>query len=71
MSWDYVCDENGQIEIIVSRYYNRVSRKVETFTFSGFDSFEPVSVEICGEDDSKARPVNYCNEEAKANPHVA
>lgn len=23
------------------------------------------------EDDSKARPVNYCNEEAKANPHVA
>jgi len=71
MSWDYVCDENGNLEVIVSRWYNRTSKLVWSHTFSGFMPYEPVQVEVRGEDEEKmVEPFNYYSEEAKANPHL-
>lgn len=52
MSWDYVCDENGSLEIIVSRWYNAKGERREIVIASGFEPYEPVSVEVCGEDES-------------------
>jgi len=54
MSWDYVCDEEGRLEIIVSRWYNKTGNRVETVYAYGFESYEPVSVEVCGEDEELA-----------------
>ena len=54
MSYDYVCDEEGRLEIIVSRYYNRTGDRREIVYAYGFEPYEPVSVEVCGEEESKA-----------------
>lgn len=71
MSWDYVVNEKGELEVIVSRWYNRTSQMTHSYTFSGFEPFEPVQVEICAEDDDKmVKPFNYYSEEARNNPHL-
>ena len=54
MSWDYVVDKNGCLEIIVGRYYNMDSKRKVTLHASGFQPYEPVSVEVCGEAESLA-----------------
>jgi len=54
MSWDYVVGKDGCLEIIVSRWYNRGGNKRETLIASGFEPYEPVQVEVCGEDDGLA-----------------
>ncbi len=48
MSWDTRCDENGQLEIIVSRWYNGEGNRTVRLVASGFEPFEPVQTEICG-----------------------
>jgi len=54
MSWDYVVDKNGCLEIIVSRWYCSKGERMVKLTARGFESYEPVQVEICGEDESLA-----------------
>lgn len=53
MSWDYVVDKNGNLEVIVSRWYSdRLPKKEIYLCASGFEPYEPVQVEVCGEDES-------------------
>ncbi len=55
MSWDILADENGSVEIIITRWYNQGNRLERRTTLAGFQPFEPVSVELCGEDDESKR----------------
>ena len=50
MSWNYVCDKSGSLEIIVSRWYNHEGDKRECFVAVGFEPYEPVEVDILTED---------------------
>ena len=54
MSWDYVVDRNGNLEIIVSRWYNKTSPKEVRLIASGFIPFEPVQIDVYGEDEALA-----------------
>lgn len=51
MSWDYKCNENGELEIIVSRWYNRGGNYRVTLMARGFEPNEPVQVEVLGGDE--------------------
>jgi hypothetical protein len=51
MSWDYVVDEKGNLEIIVSRWYNESRKREVRLLATGFEPYEPVQVEVCGEDE--------------------
>jgi len=53
MSWHYVCDRDGCLQILVSRFYNRTGNKEEILTASGFEPYEPVDVDICSENEDK------------------
>ena len=54
MSWDYVVDEHGNLEIIISRRYNdRLPQKRVSVVANGFMPFEPVQVDIISQDDDK------------------
>lgn len=48
MSWDYVVDKDGCLEIIVSRWYNKTGNRREVLQACGFEPYEPVQVEVCG-----------------------
>ena len=58
MSWDYVCDESGELEVIVSRWYNQQppkghGNKEVRLVVDGFIPNEPVQVEIYGADEEE------------------
>lgn len=48
MSWDYVCDQDGCLEILVSRWYNKTGKKESLVSASGFEPYEPVQLEVFG-----------------------
>ena len=54
MSWDYVCDETGGLVIIVTRWYNLEGNREERLIATGFEPYEPVSVEVIGAEDQLA-----------------
>lgn len=62
MSWSHVCDGNGRIEIFVSRWYNKYGNLEKHICIDGFQPYEPVDVEICGEDDERLATKPYHNE---------
>ena len=53
MSYDCRCDEKGNLEIEVSRWYNVDGGRVETLVASGFHPYEAVQVEVMGLEDSE------------------
>lgn len=53
MSWNYVVDKDGNLEIIVTRWYGQIGQKESHLIASGFIPFEPVQVEVYGEDEAK------------------
>lgn len=60
MSWDYRVDEDGSLEIIVSRWYNTPppngnGRRVIRFYADGFEPNEPISVEVIGSEDNQQK----------------
>ena len=59
MSYDTRTDENGNLEIIVSRWYPKNGNpRVIAVAASGFEPYEPVHYEICGKDESEV-PKEY------------
>lgn len=59
MSWDYVVDKDGNLGIIVSRWYNEKGNREVRLIATGFQPYEPVQVEVCGEDESLAIKPNF------------
>ena len=51
MSYDYITDDCGRLEIIVNRWYNKYGNRSITVYADGFEPYEPVSLEVIGEDD--------------------
>ncbi len=51
MSWDYRVDKNGNLEIIVSRWYTKgKGKRIVSLVAPGFEPHEAVQVEICGKE---------------------
>ncbi len=55
MSWDYRVDKNGNLEVIVSRWYNSPhpegkGEKMVALLATGFEPNEPVQVEVLARD---------------------
>lgn len=57
MSWDYVTDEHGNLEIIVTRWYSdRLPQRRVSVVANGFMPFEPVQIEVISQDDKVVIP---------------